>query len=79
MTETYERLRSFLESLTDDSRPCRPGCCPLVAAGIAMDNADATTLSPALVHRFDDVTRNLYGALQWHQLTVADMLRAMGL
>lgn len=77
MDDMTEALRAYFEGLTDDSRPCSPGSCPMVAAGLARDNAHATTLAPSLVRAVDVYTRNTYGALQWHRLTAADVLDAL--
>lgn len=78
MSEITDKLRAYFAGLTADSRPCAPGACPIVAAGLARNNAEATTLAPGVVRVFDEYTRDKHGALQWHRLTVQDIRNVLG-
>lgn len=79
-TSIRHNFRSWLDSMTPDSRPCKVGECPLMTAfpNLARNAAQATTLDPQLVGLFDRRAQHIEGAKGaarwgWHLMTVADM------
>lgn len=71
-------IRRFFAGFTPDSRPCKPGQCPLMAAIPSLTRpGQATTLDPPLVHALDTETGRLGYGRQWNYLTAADILRVI--
>jgi hypothetical protein len=76
--ETRERALAFFASLTADSRPMKPGVCPLLAAMPDLWTLEhATTASPSLAGAFDRAAKAKadtwpYSTPPWELLTAGE-------
>lgn len=77
MTYSRKRVLDYFRSLTPDSRPMRPGVCPIGAA-VGCDPKAATGLDPWLAGSFDRLARERTGSpWGWSALMAGEIVAVL--
>jgi hypothetical protein len=70
---TRSGMLDYFESMTPDSRPCRPGMCPIRAMIPWLPPERVIETDLVMVRAVDDYTRVRYGAINWHEMSAGEI------
>ena len=75
MEYSRAHVRQCFAALTPDSRPLRPGTCPIMAVYRLPTCKAATTLDPILVREIDRYVKRVHGPnVTWEALTAGEIV-----